>query len=554
MLPKHETLSIEFKSVHQRFEEPEIIEAVVGMMNTSGGTIYIGIEDSGEVSGVLPEQMDAVRLSAMIANQIIPSPSVRVDEIEIHGKRVITVDVPQSPMIASTTSGKTLRRRNRHDGSPETVPMYPHEFTSRLSDLSLLDSSARVLDGATADDLDPSERNRLRAIIKAFRGEAAILELEDAELDLALQLVKRIEGIEIPTLAGMLLIGREESLRRLVPTSGIAFQVLVNSDIRLNETLYKPLLASFESVQEYLKAWNPELEVEIGLHRIAIPDFDPRAFREALVNAIAHRDYSLLRTVRIQIDNDGMTVASPGGFVEGITLANLLTAEPRSRNPALADALKRIGLAERTGRGIDRIFEGSLHYGRPLPDYSGSDATTVHLFIPKANPDRAFTKMISEAISSRQYQLNVFAMMILNHLRDVRRANLQAIIDGTGIELARVRSSVERLVEEGFVEASGTGRGRTYHLSSRTYKSVNDLKSYVRQTDIDRIRHPEMILKLARQKGGVTRRDVMELLHLTETQAYRQLKSLVADGQLVLNGTKRRAVYHPVGAIKKNRK
>ncbi len=98
--------------------------------------------------------------------------------------------------------------------------------------------------------------------------------------------------------------------------------------------------------------------------------------------------------VRIAISDEGMTVAYPGGFIEGVSLDNLLTAEPHGRNPHLADVLKRIGLAERTGRGIDRIFEGSLMYGKPLPDYSDSTAVTVSLFIPRSKPDIKLSEII----------------------------------------------------------------------------------------------------------------------------------------------------------------
>ena len=84
--------------------------------------------------------------------------------------------------------------------------------------------------------------------------------------------------------------------------------------------------------------------------------------------------------VRVALSDDGLTIANPGGFIEGVSIKNLLTAEPHGRNPLLADILKRIGLAERTGRGIDRIFEGSLIFGRPLPDYSATTSVTVTLY------------------------------------------------------------------------------------------------------------------------------------------------------------------------------
>lgn len=97
-------------------------------------------------------------------------------------------------------------------------------------------------------------------------------------------------------------------------------------------------------------------------------------------------DYSKMGRVCVAISDEGLTIANPGGFIEGVSIKNLLTAEPHGRNPQLADALKRIGLAERTGRGIDRIFEGSLVYGNPLPDYSDSTPVTVSLFIESWHP------------------------------------------------------------------------------------------------------------------------------------------------------------------------
>ena len=98
-----------------------------------------------------------------------------------------------------------------------------------------------------------------------------------------------------------------------------------------------PILAAFEKISDAFSAWNHSEEMEQGLFRITIPDYDPRAFREALVNAFCHRDYSVLGRVLVQINDEGMTISNPGGFIEGIRVDNLLDAEPHGRNPALAD-------------------------------------------------------------------------------------------------------------------------------------------------------------------------------------------------------------------------
>lgn len=122
--------------------------------------------------------------------------------------------------------------------------------------------------------------------------------------------------------------------------------------------------------------------------------FDRRGFREAFVNALVHRDYARLGAVHVRIDDDGLTISNPGGFVEGVTLQNILVTEPRPRNPLLADIAKRIGLAERTGRGIDRIFAGLLRYGRPAPDYSRTSGDSVVLRMTSVETDVTFMELV----------------------------------------------------------------------------------------------------------------------------------------------------------------
>lgn len=283
------------------------------------------------------------------------------------------------------------------DGTPESVPMYPYEIATRLSDLGRLDYSAQPVMESTRDDLDPLERDRLRKIIASYQSsDRNLLELSDADLEKSLRLVVSVSGELTPTLAGLLLIGNEEALQRLVPTNEAAFQVLVGTDIKVNQTYRGPLLKTIEQIAESFKPWNPGTELTVGLFSSVVPEFDERAFREALVNAFGHRDYSLLGRVRVLVDDAGLTIANPGGFVEGINVHNLLTAEPRGRNPCLMDALKRTGLAERTGRGIDRIFEGALNYGRPLPDYSRSNRRGVSVLLPRSVPDKAFVELLAE--------------------------------------------------------------------------------------------------------------------------------------------------------------
>ena len=539
-IPTKETLEIEFKSDVKSYPDHALVEEIVGMTNTVGGVLFLGVEDDGTITGIQKKHKDAVGVTALIANSTVPPISVRAEVIK-EEKEVLKIEIPRSRGVVSTSSGKILRRRLKLDGSPEVIPMYSYEIPSRLSELGLLDFSAQPLVGAVLDDLDPNQRIRLRRIIQNRQGgEKALLMLSDDELDIALRLVTEVAGKYVPTMTGMLLIGKEERIAELMPTARSTFQVLEGTAVRINEESSKPLLELFENYETYLKAWNPERETEYGLFRIPIPEFDWAAYREGLVNAFCHRDYTMLGSVRVLIDDEGMSISNPGGFIDGVNLKNLLTVEPHGRNPALADAMKRIGLAEKTGRGIDRIYEGSIIFGRPWPDYTESTSRTVKLFIQRAKANLPFAKFIADEQKRQQKTLSIYTLMILSLLNGERRCSLDRIIEVTNLSENKVRAAVENMIETGLLEASGNGKNRSFILGKQIYREAKESIKYVRQTDIDSIRRPELIMKLAEtQQGIITKQDVMDLFKISPAQAYSLLKQLKNENKItLLNGGK----------------
>ena len=533
-VPTREMLDVEFKSDVKCYSDHDLIEEIVGMANTVGGILYLGVEDDGTITGVHKKHKDAIGVTALIANSTVPPISVRAEIITEEDRDILKIEIPRSRGVVSTTSGKILRRRLKLDGSPEVIPMYPYEIPSRLSELGMLDYSAQPLPGATLEDFDPNQRVRLRKIIQSRQGgEKTLLALPDDELDIALHFVTDVAGKYVPTVTGMLLIGKEDRIAGLIPTARACFQVMEGTAIRINEDSTKCLLELFETYETYIKAWNPERETEYGLFRIPIPEFDWAAFREGLVNAFCHRDYTMLGAVRVLIDDEGMTISNPGGFIDGVNLKNLLTVEPHGRNPALADAMKRIGLAEKTGRGIDRIFEGSIVYGRPWPDYSESTSRNIKLFIQRAKADLPFAKFVADEQNRQGRSLSIYTLMILSVLYNEKRSTIDRIVEMTNLSENKVRSAMEIMVEYGLVEASGRGKNRSYILGKKIYRENDEAIQYVRQTDIDSIRYPELVMKLAHtQNGIISKQDVTELLNVTPTQAYTIIKKLQNEGKL----------------------
>ena len=121
------------------------------MTNTKGGTLYLGVEDNGEITGVSKKHVDAIGVTALIAYNTVPPVSVRASIIKEGDKEVLKIEIPISRTVVSTSSGKMLRRRLKSDNTPEVIPMYSYEISTRLSELSLLDFSASPLSGATIE-------------------------------------------------------------------------------------------------------------------------------------------------------------------------------------------------------------------------------------------------------------------------------------------------------------------------------------------------------------------------------------------------------------------
>lgn len=540
-----ESLTLEFKSDQKCLPDRDLIAAVVSLANTEGGSLLLGVEDDGNVTGLHRKHRNMQGLSGFIANKTTPSIFVEVKAHQLQEHHVAQIIVQKSRQLVSTSEGLLQRRRLKVDGTPEAVPFYPHEFTQRQSTMSLVDPSATLLEQIDVEQLDPIQRLRLRNAIKKYGGDSSLLPLEDEELDNALGLVMERNGKRHPTVAGLLLLGTESLLRQHLPTYEVAFQVLRGTDVQVNEFYRKPLLETFEEVDLQFRPWVIEEEIQVGLFRVPVPNYDRRAFREAFVNALVHRDYSTLGAVHVRIDDDGLSISSPGSFIDGVTLKNLLVVSPRSRNPLLADIIKRVGLAERTGRGIDRIFEGMLRYGRPAPDYSLSSSYTVSLNLSNAAPDLAFLKMVVEH-EDKLGGLPIDSLIILSRLRDERRLTTADFAESVQKSETNVRSTIEKLVEIGLLESHGTGRGRTYTLSAQLYQSAGQEAEYIRQAGFSPIQHEQMVLNYIDKHGSIRRADAADLCRISPMQATRLLKRLVEAQEIKSAGAGRSTRYERI--------
>jgi ATP-dependent DNA helicase RecG len=532
-----ETLSVEFKSDRGPLTDTDLLEAVVCLANTKGGKLIVGVENDGRVTGLHPRRSGSGPhlLAALVTNRTVPPLAVEAEFIDLPEGRVAILDVPAVPQMVSTSDGRTLIRHLDTRGSPQCRPLYPTEINSWYADRGQRDTTARLMTNARWEDLDPLEFVRLRRLLNEYRGDASLQELSDKELARALGFVHKDEAV--PTLAGLLVVGREEVLREQVPTHEVAFQVLRGQDVAINEFYRWPLLRVFERIMEAFSLRNEESELTVDLFRVGVPAYDPRAFREAVNNALTHRDYNRMGAVYVQTHDNAIVIRNPGGLMEGLRLDNLLNTGPVPRNPLLADIFKRLGLVERTGRGIGLIYSGQLRTGRLPPDYSVTTNLIVAVRLPGGESDLDFVKIILSEEKRLQRSFSLDELLMLSLLRRERELNLAEagrLIQKGEDEARRV---LEELTEDGLIERLKTSRQREYMLSASMYRQMGKPEAYVRRRGFEPLQMEPMVVQYIAKNGRITRAEVARLCKINLGQASYLLTKLAHRGILQMIGT-----------------
>ncbi|MEW6220846.1 MAG: helicase-related protein [Thermodesulfobacteriota bacterium] len=454
------------------------------------------------------------------------------------------IEVPFVRSPVGTTEGKYLRRAIIGDGRPACLPMHFHEMQSLQADRGLLDYTALILPEARWEDLDPLEFERFRRFVREGqgRGDNSLVDLGDLELAKALGAVQANHSVSAVRVLALLLFGREDSLRRFLPAHEVAFQVLLEQRVEVNDFFRWPLLRVVDELLARFRARNREEEILVGMLRVGVPDHPPGAFREGVANALIHRDYTRLGAVHVQWHNDRIEIASPGGFPAGVRLDNLLVTQPRPRNPLLADAFKRAGIVERTARGIDTIFYEELRNGRPAPDYSRGNESGVVLVLPGGKANLAFVRLVAEE-GLAERPLGLDSLLLLHHLWLDQRTTIADAAAVIQKGEAEAQARLQQLVERGLVEARGDRTGRTWHLSAATWRRLGEQPASVHGPGLAQDLTAQIVLQHVTRHGRITWRETAELCQLSPDQAKRLLTRLVERGVLLARGKLKGGFY-----------
>lgn len=508
-----------------------LTEYAVCFANNKGGTIVLGVRDNVRtkekaITGCGGYNIDEIK--SRIYESTDPKILVNIEELPIpeFNTVLVVIHIPPGLGVHTTTDGTVKIRIGK-----ECKPMTGSMRQRKMVELGLIDVTADIKTDLSISHLSDIEIERLKNIIKAKRPDSGLLKLKDKELLEQTGITK--DGH--PTVAGILLVGKDEIIGRYIPAHEVVYLYMKNDiEYEIRRDYRNAILYILDDVANNIEARNRITTIKMGLFHFEIKEFPEYTYREAILNALLHRDYSESGAVFIRHYPNCLELSNPGGFIGGITPKNILRQDSKPRNKHLAEILRKIGLIEKAGMGIKRIFYTQLASGKIEPLFY-ADEHHVRVIIRNGAIDEPFIKFI-KGMEQRGKEIGLDELMILSVLRRQRELSVNEGAEILQLDTIRTRDILNQMSSRGFLEKSGVKKGLIYRLSGSLCEKLGESLYYIREKGIDKIRYPELVLQYVKEYGEITNRQVRELLGVDKYKASRILRRLVKDKKLRREG------------------
>jgi ATP-dependent DNA helicase RecG len=429
----------------------EIAMTLVAFANSEGGTLVLGVSADGRLGTIFtPEEAsDALMAAQRLCRPPVPT---QWQQEQVPGGAVVLLRIDRAGEVHALNDGRILVRKGAENAQADGS-----ELDRLLAARPTGDFETQPVVGATRDDLDEDVITEYLEKRQARNPRHTIL-----PRDKLLQQIGALSEDLTPTVSGMLLFGKEPQL--FMPQSRAIFVKFADTGPRGPEGTF-----GYGRREEFIgpipliidRAWRviwEEMDKRAavrGLQRQEETEYPSSAVREALVNAVAHRDYRLNgRSIEIRMYTDRMEVTSPGGLPAHITVDNIVE-EHYSRNPRLVNGLYQWGYIEELGLGVDRMIEDMVKAGHPPPVFDAkTHRFTVTLFNTR---DQVRVAQLAEGT------MNERQMKALEHIQrhgSITNSDYRNLCPHVGPETLRL--DLADLVTRGLLLKIGDKRGTRY--------------------------------------------------------------------------------------------
>ena len=519
-----ESEHLEFKQASRQFDSEKLTHYCVALANEGGGKLILGVTDKSprQVAGT-----EAFPHVGKTQSQLLDRLHLRIDVEEIvhPDGRIVVVHVPSRPM------GRPVEYRGAYwmRSHEALVPMTPEKLQQIFAEGDP-DFSAQICKEATIGDLDYRAIEIFRKSWHRRSGNDELLTISSEQLlDDAELLVDG--GI---TYAALILLGTHKALGIHLAQAEAIFEYRSKETslaFQQRKEYRKGFFLYYDDLWNTINLRNDEYQYQDGLFLLTIPSFNELVIREAILNAVSHRDYRHAGSVFIKQYPTKIELVSPGGFPPGITPENILWKQ-HPRNRRIAEVFAKCGMVERSGQGANRMFQLCARESKQPPDYSRSDDYEVFLTLNGKVQDPRFLTFLEKIGRQRQMSFEATDFITLDIINREEKLPLWA------------KERVPSLLKSGAIERIG----RKLILSSRFYEFVDKKGVYTRKRGLDRETNKQLLLKHIKdnRKQGSQFRDLREVLSsLTRDQVKKILAEMKKEKRICVVGKTSAARWYP---------
>jgi ATP-dependent DNA helicase RecG len=456
----------ELSSEHGRSTDG--IASLAGFANKKGGKVYFGVKNDGTVIGLNVSEKTLRDVANQITATTDPPIIAEVRAEDTEGKTVLLVSVAQSD-----------ERPHKYKGIPyvrsgSATKQMPDGMYQRMLDArpAAVDFTARVIAGSSVEDLSQEALKKLQELLSL---RDSIWKTRSSQQSLADLLLTEGEAL---TFAGLLMVGKPEAIQRHLPQAEIRYlwysspEATQFSYHNRDTSACQPLLLQLDMLLAEIKI--PITNIQMGLFRAEVKDFEREVLQEAILNAVMHRDYRIPSHIFVKHFPTHIEVTSPGAFFGGITADNILFHPPRYRNLRLARALARVFAVQQAGQGVDIMVEELARRGQRLR-YQVLD-NNVALTLPAGVIDKNLFAFISK-VQESGVNLSLVHILILEALKQEKGSTKSSVYDALqliSVSREQADSAIEYLIKHNVVEGFGERRGRRYFLDKTFYRELGE--------------------------------------------------------------------------------
>ena len=528
--------NLEFKKAQNSFHFEELTQYCVALANEGGGKVILGITDErprkivGSRAFKQPERTRkglCDRIPLGIDFEEIQHPNCEP------GSRVLVFSVPSRPVgMAIQYEGRRWVRKE------DSLVEMSDDRLRQIYAESGHDFSADICPGAGLSDLSPDAIRifRERWIAKAKKAEdkeqaVRVGSLSDQQL---LEDVGALVQGQV-SYAALILFGTQQALTRFLAASEIVFEYRssdASGPAQDRKEFRKGFFGYYDELWHLINLRNDKQDFQEGLFVTPISTFNERPVRESILNAVSHRNYQLGGSTFIRQFPRRLEIDSPGGLPIGITLENILDRQ-NPRNRRVAEIFTRCGLVERSGQGMNLIYEDLIKQSKPAPDFSRTDQYQVGLTLHGTVEDPAFVRFVEKVSKETTAFFSTHDWLLMS-----AASRGEKLPKGS-------ESRISRLTDLGIIER---GKGRIYMLSRKFYEFVGKAGEYTRRKGLDREQNLALLKQHLdrRQDVGCKLEELCQVLpSLPSTHVQSLLQTLKRRGLAHNVGERRAGVWFP---------